>query len=207
MAAASLIHRRTTDADTAGTNPGTGTHNPTGHPGSVRLYKSNTSQPLPMTASQVTLTNTNGQSVTIAGEHEAIANILTALNYTQPEQTAAPVINTTEQKALKYIDFLSVELDKYIKGGKFFVSELNRLRLQGNGYIPMNHVYRDLVNKKAAGWAKRRQLLLTASAIWRYTFAGQPELRGDILAAAECTDCGEFATAMIERMKEEKLWV
>ena len=159
---------------------------------------------------KITLT-TNGQSVTIDGEATVISSILAGLNFTAPDTIPAPIVDSVEEKSLKYFDFFSVELEKHIKGGKFFVSELNRLRTNnGNNYIPMGRVYRELVNKKAEGWAKRRQLLKTASAIWRYTFKINPkyaQLRINIDAAAECTDCGEFARAMVERMKQEKLWV
>lgn len=159
------------------------------------------------TMAQITLT-TNGQTVKLDGDVEALSAFLSGLNLNVPiTQPAVTVTQQIEDKAIKFQDFLIVELERYINGGKFFVSELNRLRTKGNNYIPMGRVYREFVNKKQPGWAKRRQLLLTASAIWRYTFAGHSELRNDIVAATECTDCGEFARAMVQRMIEEKLWV
>ena len=123
--------------------------------------------------------------------------------------TVAPVVsNNVEETAIKFVEFFASELDSYISGGKLFVHELNRLRHNGNTYRAMIRVYHDLVNKPTEGWAKRRQLLLTASAIWRYTFKGsKSKLRYQIEAVTECDDCGQFASAMVQRMKKEKLWV
>jgi hypothetical protein len=112
-----------------------------------------------------------------------------------------------EEIAKKYIDFFSDELDKYIPGGKLFVARLNFVRQNGQKYHDIAPLHKELVNKPAAGWAKRRQLLLTASAIWRYTFDGRcRKLRAGIEGAVECTDCGEFVQGMIQRMIKEGLW-
>lgn len=159
----------------------------------------------------VTLTTNNGQTLKIEGDAASIVSVMQALNYTQPEDSPAPVIaDPVKEKAIKYIDFITSELDKHVSGAKLFVGEMERIRNHDNNYIPLGRIYRELVNRKQAGWAKRRQLLKTASAIWRYTFkpnADRVTLKGDIAAATECQDCGEFATAMVQRLKQEKLWV
>ena len=121
-------------------------------------------------------------------------------------QKIAPVTITQEEKSVKFVEFFGATLETYIKGGKLFVSELNKLRHQGNDYRAMIRLYHDLVDAPTAGWAKRRQLLLTTSAIWRYTFKTKKG-KYQIAAVTECDDCGEFAKAMVERMIAEKLWV
>lgn len=162
--------------------------------------------------SQVTLT-VAGKSVTIEGEVSVLSSILAGFNFTET-QTAPAAVSvpaTPEELSLKFIDFFEIELEKHIKGGKFFVSEMNRLRThKNNNYKSLISVYHDLVNKNKKGWAKRRQLLLTASKIWRYTFkptANRSRIRYELNAILECTDCGEFATAMVKRMQKENLWV
>jgi hypothetical protein len=154
---------------------------------------------------QITLT-VNNQSVTIDGEISAISQILSGLNYTAPTQQSAQVV---QEDPIKFIDFFKSELESNIKGGKLFVSELERLYHKGSDYRPMIRLYHDLVNKGTKGWAKRRQLLLTTSAIWRYVFkpnAAKSRLRYQIEAIIECNDCGEFAKSMVQRMKKEKIW-
>lgn len=114
-----------------------------------------------------------------------------------------------EETAKKYVDFFSDELCKHIEGGKLFVGRLNFIRQNYDKmfYQDLMGIYKELVNKPNPGWAKRRQLLLTASAIWRYTFHGRSKaLKAQIEAVAECNDCGEFASAMIERMIQENIW-
>lgn len=155
---------------------------------------------------QVTLT-VNNQTVTIDGEIATLSYILSNLNYTSPDQQTVKVV---EEDPIKFVDFFKSELEGNIKGGKLFVSELERLYHTGKGYRAMIRLYHDLVNKGTKGWAKRRQLLLTTSAIWRYVFktnAAKSKLRYQIEAVIECEDCGEFATAMVRKMKKEKLWV
>ena len=149
----------------------------------------------------------NGNQV--QGQIDEIAKILGIVSETLAPAVAPVVSNNVEEKALKFVEFFASELDSYISGGKLFVHELNRLRHNGNTYRAMIRVYHDLVNKGTEGWAKRRQLLLTASAIWRYTFKGseKSKLRYQIEAVTECNDCGQFASAMVRRMKQEKLWV
>ncbi len=123
-------------------------------------------------------------------------------------QPIAPVTITQEEKSVKFVEFFGATLDSHIKGGKLFVSELNKLRHQGKDYRAMIRLYRDLVDAPTKGWAKRRQLLLTTSAIWRYTFkVNKGGLKYKIAAVTECEDCGEFAKAMVDRMIAEKLWV
>ena len=123
-------------------------------------------------------------------------------------QKVAPVTITQEEKSVKFVEFFGATLESHIKGGKLFVSELNKLRHQGNDYRAMIRLYHDLVDAPTAGWAKRRQLLLTTSAIWRYTFkVNKGGLKYKIAAVTECDDCGEFAKSMVERMIAEKLWV
>ena len=123
-------------------------------------------------------------------------------------QKIAPVTITQEEKSVKFVEFFGATLESHIKGGKLFVSELNKLRHQGNDYRAMIRLYHDLVDAPTKGWAKRRQLLLTTSAIWRYTFkVNKGGLKYQIKAVTECDDCGEFAKSMVERMIAEKLWV
>ena len=123
-------------------------------------------------------------------------------------QKIAPVTITQEEKSVKFVEFFGATLESHIKGGKLFVSELNKLRHQGNDYRAMIRLYHDLVDAPTKGWAKRRQLLLTTSAIWRYTFkVNKGGLKYKIAAVTECDDCGEFAKSMVERMIAEKLWV
>lgn len=152
-----------------------------------------------------TLTITiNGNKV--EGEASQIAQILSVIGDTMV-QKVAPVVITQEEKSVKFVEFFGATLETYIKGGKLFVSELNKLRHQGNDYRAMIRLYYDLVDAPTAGWAKRRQLLLTTSAIWRYTFkVKKGGLKYKIAAVTECDDCGEFAKAMVERMIAEGLW-
>ena len=117
---------------------------------------------------------------------------------------------TKEKTALKFIDFFGEELNKHTAGGKLFVAKMNHIRQNYDKlcYQSLTPIYIDLVNKPTAGWAKRRQLLLTASAIWRYTFHGKSStLKSQIEAAVSCSDCGGFAQAMVDRMISEGLWV
>lgn len=125
------------------------------------------------------------------------------------EQQQQQQQNTVEQTAIKFVDFFSEELNKYVPGGKLFVAKMNHIRLNYDKlcYQSLTPVYADLVNKPSEGWAKRRQLLLTASAIWRYTFHGKKsELKSDIEAAVSCSDCGAFVQTMMDRMISEGLW-
>ena len=123
-------------------------------------------------------------------------------------QKVAPVTITQEEKSIKFVEFFGATLESHIKGGKLFVSELNKLRHQGNDYRAMIRLYHDLVDAPTKGWAKRRKLLLTTSAIWRYTFkVNKGGLKYQIAADTSCEDCGEFAKSMVERMIAEKLWV
>jgi hypothetical protein len=147
----------------------------------------------------------NGNQV--QGEIEQIAAIL-GMNSSIMVQPAQQVVTNQEEKSIKFVEFFGIELENHIKGGKLFVSELNKLYRKGSGYRSMIRVYHDLVNKGTKGWAKRRQLLLTSSAIWRYTFKGsqKSKLRYQIEAVIECEDCGEFATVMVKKMIAEKLW-
>ena len=121
-------------------------------------------------------------------------------------QPVAPVVLNQEQKSVKFVEFFGATLESHIKGGKLFVSELNRLRHNGNDYRAMIRLYHDLVNAPTEGWAKRRKLLLTTSAIWRYTFKNKKG-KYQIAADTSCDDCGEFAKSMVDRMIAEKLWV
>lgn len=147
----------------------------------------------------------NGNQV--EGEASQLAQILGMVSNTLA-QPVAPVTITQEEKSVKFVEFFGATLESHIKGGKLFVSELNKLRHQGNDYRAMIRLYHDLVNAPTKGWAKRRQLLLTTSAIWRYTFKTKKGgLKYKIAAVTECEDCGEFAKAMVNRMIAEKLWV
>ena len=122
------------------------------------------------------------------------------------QQTQKQSVETTAQK---FIEFFSEELTKEIPGGKLFVARMNFIRLNYGTqcYQSLTPIYSDLVNKPAAGWAQRRQMLLTASAIWRYTFHGRDhKLKAQIESAVECSDCGKFAKRMVERMITENIW-
>lgn len=158
--------------------------------------------PRPMNTIQLVI---NGNQV--EGEASQLAQILGMVSNTLA-QPVAPVTITQEEKSVKFVEFFGATLESHIKGGKLFVSELNKLRHQGNDYRAMIRLYHDLVNAPTKGWAKRRQLLLTTSAIWRYTFKTKKGgLKYKIAAVTECEDCGEFAKAMVNRMIAEKLWV
>jgi hypothetical protein len=157
------------------------------------------------TLETVTITN-NGATISMTGDYTQIANFLIGLSKATAEST--PVTITQEEKSIKFVEFFGATLESHIKGGKLFVSELNKLRHQGKDYRAMIRLYHDLVNAPTKGWAKRRQLLLTTSAIWRYTFkVNKGGLKYKIAAVTECEDCGEFAKSMVERMIVEKLWV
>lgn len=122
------------------------------------------------------------------------------------QQTQQQSVEVTAQK---FIDFFSEELTKEIPGGKLFVAKMNFIRqnFSSQSYTSLTPIYTDLVNKPAPGWAQRRQMLLTASAIWRYTFHGRDcTLKSQIEAAIECNDCGKFAKVMVARMVEENIW-
>jgi hypothetical protein len=123
-------------------------------------------------------------------------------------QKDASVTISQEEKSVKFVEFFGATLESHIKGGKLFVSELNRLRHNGNDYRAISRLYFDIVNAPTKGWAKRRKLLLTTSAIWRYTFkSNKGGLKYQIAADTSCEDCGEFAKSMVDRMVAEKLWV
>jgi hypothetical protein len=157
------------------------------------------------TLETVTITN-NGATISMTGDYTQIANFLIGLSKATAEST--PVTITQEEKSIKFVEFFGATLESHIKGGKLFVSELNKLRHQGKDYRAMIRLYHDLVNAPTKGWAKRRQLLLTTSAIWRYTFkVNKGGLKYKIAAVTECEDCGEFAKSMVDRMIVEKLWV
>lgn len=157
------------------------------------------------------MTNTTMQVVingnTVEGTPSQLAQLIQNFgNIT--DVMVQPVVLNQEQKSIKFVEFFGATLESHIKGGKLFVSELNKLRHQGNDYRAMIRLYHDLVDAPTKGWAKRRQLLLTTSAIWRYTFkVNKGGLKYKIDAVTECEDCGEFAKSMVERMIAEKLWV
>jgi hypothetical protein len=141
-------------------------------------------------------------SVTI----KTLETISTAVQQLQQEQKKSQSIEVTAQK---FVDFFSDELSKNISGGKLFVAKLNYIRTNYDRlcYQSLTPLYAELVNKPNEGWAQRRQLLLTASAIWRYTFHGRDyTLKSQIEAAMECGDCGKFVRPMVERMIQEKIW-
>ena len=147
---------------------------------------------------------------TVEGTASQIAQLMQQMGIISDTmvQPVAPVTITQEEKSVKFVEFFGATLESHIKGGKLFVSELNKLRHQGNDYRAMIRLYHDLVDAPTKGWAKRRQLLLTTSAIWRYTFkVNKGGLKYKIAAVTECDDCGEFAKSMVERMIAEKLWV
>lgn len=157
--------------------------------------------PRPMTATIQLVINGNE----VQGTASQLAQLLGIISDTMG-QKVAPVTITQEEKSVKFVEFFGATLETYIKGGKLFVSELNKLRHQGNDYRAMIRLYHDLVDAPTVGWAKRRKLLLTTSAIWRYTFKTKKG-KYQIAADTSCDDCGEFAKSMVERMIAEKLWV
>ena len=145
----------------------------------------------------------NGNEV--QGTASQLAQLLGIISDTMGQKDA-PVVLNQEEKSVKFVEFFGATLESHIKGGKLFVSELNRLRHNGNDYRAMIRLYHDLVDAPTEGWAKRRKLLLTTSAIWRYTFKNKKG-KYQIAADTSCDDCGEFAKSMVERMIAEKLWV
>jgi hypothetical protein len=170
--------------------------------------------PLLPTTTTRPMTNATMQLVingnTVEGTASQIAQLMQQMGIISDTmvQPVAPVTITQEEKSVKFVEFFGATLESHIKGGKLFVSELNKLRHQGNDYRAMIRLYHDLVDAPTKGWAKRRQLLLTTSAIWRYTFkVNKGGLKYKIAAVTECDDCGEFAKSMVERMIAEKLWV
>ena len=161
--------------------------------------------PRQMSDLQTLLTNIEELKVQFTKSFETIESAVSMLQTQQQQQ----VVNV-DQTALKFVEFFTQELDKNITGGKLFAGRLNFIRQNYNKmyYQSLNVIYKELINKPAAGWAQRRQLLLTASAIWRYTFHGRSyDLKCQIEAAMECNDCGKFVRPMVERMIAEKLWV
>lgn len=151
----------------------------------------------------VTITN-NGTSIQFTGDYTEIANFLLGLQQALKASPApAPV-----EKSTKFVEFFGATLENYLKGGKLFVAELNRCYKTDNDYRSMIRLYHDLVDAPTEGWAKRRKLLLTTSAIWRYTFkTKRGGLKYQIAADTTCDDCGQFASEMVDRMVAEKLWV
>ena len=137
---------------------------------------------------------------------QGLETITSAVQQLQKEQNKNASIEVTAQK---FVDFFSDELSKNISGGKVFAAKLNYIRHNYDRlcYQSLTPLYAELVNKPNAGWAQRRQLLLTASAIWRYTFHGRDyTLKSQIEAAMECGDCGKFVRPMVERMIQENIW-
>ena len=60
---------------------------------------------------------------------------------------------------------------------------------------------------------QKRQLLKTVSAVYRYKFTSkeytnsyQYSLRSEIKYATICPHCGSIANALVDRLKQEKLW-
>ena len=162
----------------------------------------------PKTMETLTITN-NGNTIALNGSYAEIAKFLIGLNEAMGQ--SAPVVDKKpEVTAKKFINFFSDELSKHMIGGKLFVAKLNQIRLENGNYQQLSGLYYDLVNKGTDGWAQRRQMLLTASAIWRYTFDNfnnkNADLKSQIEAAVECHDCGAFAKQMVERMQSEGLW-
>ena len=137
---------------------------------------------------------------------KSLETISIAVAQLQQDQNKNKTIEVTAQK---FVDFFSDELSKNIPGGKLFAAKLNHIRNNYDRlcYQSLTPIYSELVNKPSEGWAQRRQLLLTASAIWRYTFHGRDyTLKSQIEAAMECTDCGKFVRPMVERMIQENIW-
>lgn len=156
-----------------------------------------------MTDIQTLLINIEELKLQFTKSFETIETSISMLQTQQQQQV------NVEQTALKFVDFFSQELEKNIPGGKLFVGRLNFIRENFDKlyYQSLHGVYKELIDKPSEGWAQRRQLLLTASAIWRYTFHGRSyDLKCQIEAAMECSDCGKFVRPMVERMIAEKLW-
>lgn len=104
--------------------------------------------------------------------------------------------------------FLAVELTPYFgaKDSQMIVEKLKRCRSIAD-YRFFTPVY-----KIAGEDLKKRQLLKLVSAVHRYKFGGykNPEkysLKSEIKYAKACTECGNLASILYNRLVKEGLWV
>lgn len=104
--------------------------------------------------------------------------------------------------------FLAVELTPYFgaKDSQIIVEKLKRCRAIAD-YRFFTPVY-----KIAGEDLKKRQLLKLVSAVHRYKFGGykNPEkysLKSEIKYAKACTECGNLASILYNRLVKEGLWV
>lgn len=124
----------------------------------------------------------------------------------QQQQVATVSVKEPAELA-PFNEFLVVELTQFFgaKESKMIVEKLRRCRAIGDFryFIPMYLMVKDDL--------KKRQLMKTVSAVYRYKFGGyrNPEkysLRSEIKYAAACPECGEMATILVNRLKAEGLW-
>jgi hypothetical protein len=147
--------------------------------------------------------NINGN--TVIGTYEEIANILISLNTVAP-QSATAAVNEPAELA-PFNAFLTVELTPYFgaKDATMIVEKLRRCRAIADFryFIPAYKLAKDDLRK--------RQLLKTVSAVYRYKFGGyknpeQYSLRSEIKYAKACDECGALAQVLVNRLIAEGLW-
>ena len=114
----------------------------------------------------ITITN-NGVSVQMVGTYQEIAKFLLGLDVSVP-QTVAPATVKESEELAHFDSFLTVELTPFFgaKESKKIVDKLYRCRKLGDFryFIPMYKLVQDDL--------KKRQLLKTVSAVYRYKFGG-----------------------------------
>ena len=137
---------------------------------------------------------------------KSVETITAAINEIQQQQVQQVSIKEPAELA-PFNEFLVVELTQFFgaKESKMIVEKLRRCRAIGDFryFIPMYLMAKDDL--------KKRQLMKTVSAVYRYKFGGyrNPEkysLRSEIKYAAACPECGEMATILVNRLKAEGLW-
>ena len=152
----------------------------------------------------VTITN-NGATIQMSGTYSEIANFLISLN-NNAAQTATVVANEPAELA-PFNAFLTVELTPYFgaKEATMIVERLRRCRAIAD------FRYLIPVYKLAKDDLRKRQLLKTVSAVYRYKFGGyknpeQYSLRSEIKYAKACDECGALAQTLVNRLIAEGLW-
>jgi hypothetical protein len=117
-------------------------------------------------------------------------------------------VTTEKKKEACLLTFFKEELNTQLKGGAMFIEMLYTCKTEKTNYARLRPVYRDLVGRgELPDWARRRELLLATSAIWRYTFNGHSAShKFTIDAMMECTDCCAYVQKMVARLKKEGLW-
>lgn len=107
-----------------------------------------------------------------------------------------------------YVTFFKKELGSQLKGGSYFVEMLHTCSKEKTDYSRIRPLYRDLVGRKdLPDWARRRELLMAVSAIWRYIHNGRQRRHlAKIEEALECQDCCAMTQKMVGRLKKQGLW-